>query len=218
MTTVLSYLFRRPPGSGWLVISGGPMTEDLVSRALALVIHAGTIVAVVPSPVELPAAESALQLWTDISGWSGRTVDCDSAEDVEDALSEAAIAFLPDLADPGKYARALSRTDACEFLLAALDAGVVVVAEGAAAEALGEEIGGQTGAGRTGSPALNWIPSAIIQTHFTEGHAPPYSWKRKDHFRIGIPDGVSIVLGPAGEREIWGEGKPTITFREWWKE
>jgi hypothetical protein len=221
MTSVLSKLFRRPPGSGWLVVSGGPMPEDLIERALALVIHAGSIVAVVPSPQELPAAETVLQVWTDISGWNGRAVDCESYAELEDRLSEAALVLLPDLADPAKYARALGQTDACEFLLAALDAGVVIVAEGAAAEALGEEIGSpgeQAGIGLTDSPALRWLPGAILQTHFEEGHAPPSSWKRKDRFRIGLPEGISIVLGPAEEREIWGDGKPTVTFREWWKE
>jgi hypothetical protein len=196
------------------------MPEGLIQRALALVIHAGTIAAVVPSPVELSEAETALQTWTDISGWEGRSVDCESSDILEDVLSEAALVVLPDLAAPAKYSEALGQTDACEFLLAALDAGVVIVAEGSAAEALGVEIEegrNASGVGYTGSPALKWVPGAVVQTHFRDGQAPPASLKRKDRFRIGLPEGIAIALGPAEEREIWGDGKPTITFPEWWK-
>ena len=215
MPSVLSTLFRRPPGSGWLVLSGGRIPEALIERALALVNSAGGVAAVVPSPAHLPAGEEALQFWTDVSGWQGRAVDCESSDAVEDALSEAALVILPDLADTESYIRALSQTDACEFLLAALDAGVVVVADGSAAEALGDrtaEIGSQAG-----GPALRWLPGAVIQTHFSGQTLPPTTFKRKELFRIGLPEGVAIALGPAEEREIWGIGQPTITFQEWWK-
>lgn len=220
MPSVLSKLFRRPPGSGWLVLSGGSIPEDLIQRALALVDKAGSVVAVVPAPEHLPDAENALQAWTDISGWSGRVVDCETSDVLEDALSEAALVILPDLADPETYSRALGQTDACEFLLAALDAGVVIVADGPAAEAMGDQLfaaGDDSTASSVGRPALRWLPGAVIQTHFSENQAPPITFKRKELFRIGLPEGVAIAMGPEEEREIWGSGKPTITFREWWK-
>jgi len=216
MPSVLSQLFRRPPGSGWLVLSGNSLPENHIQRALALVDHAGSIVAVVPDSEDLPAAENALLVWLDLSGWNGRSVDCGSPDVLEDALCEAAIVLLPDLADADTYSRALGQTDAGEFLLAALDAGAVLIAEGPAAEAMGEQIEAPSD-NRTGSPALRWIPGAIVQTHFSADQPPPISLKRKEFFRIGLPEGVSIALGPGEEREIWGEGKPTITFREWWK-
>jgi hypothetical protein len=215
MPSVLSTLFRRPPGSGWLVTSGGCITDDLIARALALVEHAGNVVVVVPSPAHLSAAETALESWADISGWDGCVVDCESSGAIEDALSEAALAVLPDLADPETYSRALGQTDACEFLLAALDAGVVIVADGPAAEALGDRIAVAEGS-PAGKPALRWIPGAIIQTHFSGQPISPAALKRKDLFRIGLPEGVAIASGPAEEREIWGDGKPTITLNEWW--
>jgi hypothetical protein len=192
------------------------MPEDLILRALALVDHAGILAAVVPSPRYLSEAETALQAWADLSGWEGRPVDCESSDALEDALTEAALVLLPDLADPEAYSLALGQTDACEFLLAALNAGVVIIAEGPAAEALGEQI--ESGAGKGDSQALRWLPGAIVQTHFSEGFPQPVSLKRKDRFRIGLPEGVAIAMGPDGEREIWGGGKPTITFGEWWKE
>ncbi|MBN1439294.1 MAG: hypothetical protein JW929_07795 [Anaerolineales bacterium] len=215
MPSVLPQLFRRPPGSGWLILSGGPMPEEAVQRALALVMHAGSIVAVAPSPAELSDAEFVLQKWTDPSGWAGCAVDCGASDILEEALTEAAIAVLPDLSDSLHYARALGDSDACDFLLAALDSGAVIVAEGSAAEALGEEVRGpksNSGAG----PALRWLPGAVVQTHFAAGKDDAQPPMRKDHFRIGLPEGVSLALGPAAEREIWGEGKPTITFRQWW--
>jgi hypothetical protein len=214
MPSVLTQLFRRPAGAGWLVISGGPAPEEIIRRTQALVNQAGVVVAVAPRPADLAAAEIVLQDWTDYSGWDGRSVDCESPDALEDALSEAALVLLPDLADAETYTRALGSTDAGEFLLAALDAGVVVYAEGPAAEALGE---GVETAARLEIPALGWIPGAIIQTRFLPGRLPPESLKRKDRFRIGLPVGAAIALGPEGEREIWGEEKPTITFKEWWQ-
>jgi hypothetical protein len=215
MPSVLSQVFRRPPGSGWLILSGGPTHEELIQRALALVEHAGILVAVAPSPDDVPRAEIALERWMDASGWEGRSVGCDSSDALEDALSEAALVLLPGLADAETCTRSIGQTDANEFLLAALDAGVVIVAEGVAAESLGEQF--VAGGGQSGAPGLGWIPGAIIQTHFSEEKPIPAMLIRNDLFRIGLPDGMAIALGPGAEREIWGEGKPTITFKEWWK-
>jgi hypothetical protein len=215
MPSVLSQLFRRPQGTGWLVLCGGPAPEGLILRALALVEHAGILLAVVPSARDLPGGDIALEPWMDSSGWEGRSVDCETSEILEDALTEAALVLLPDLANAGTYVRGLGQTDANDFLLAALDAGVVIVAEGAAAESLGQQIAAVDE--QSGTPGLGWIPGAIIQTHFSEDASNPSILNRNDRFRIGLPVGVSIALGPEEEREIWGEGKPTITFREWWK-
>ena len=227
MPSVLSQLFRRPPGSGWLILSGGLPTDDHVQRALALVEHAGTAIALVPTAEFLGPAEEALDPWIALTGWGGKAVDCGSPDAVEEEVSEAALVLLPDGAAANLFVEALGQTDAGEFLLSALDEGAVIVAAGSAAEAMGELIaesnpdhlpdlhGGNDGH-RAGSPALGWIPGAIIQSHFTAGIPIPASLKRKDLFRIGLPDGVSLALGPGDEREIWGEEKPVITFRGWW--
>jgi hypothetical protein len=215
MPSVLSQLLRRPPGSGWLILSGGPLPEEQIQRALALVDHAGCIAAMVPSPGFLPAGDDALQAWVDASGWNAGTVDCESSDAAEEAASEAALVLLPDLPDLQAYCRALGQTDACEFLLAALDGGAVIVAEGSAAQVLGELW--ELPSGLSECPGLKWIPGAVVHAHYSADQAPPVSFKRKDLFRIGLPDGVSIAMGPGGEREIWGDRKPTITFREWWK-
>jgi hypothetical protein len=213
MPSVLNRLFRRPPGTGWLILSGGPMPEDLLQRALALVDHAGILLAVAPTPPDLQKAENALQPWLDATGWEGRTVDCESSDVLEEALSEAALVVLPDLADSAAYARQLGQTDACEYLLAALDDGAVIVAEGPAAEALGDHFA----SGQNLLPGLRWVPGAVVQSHFVEDQTPTAVGIRKESYRIGLPAGVAIALGPGEEREIWGVGQPTITFREWWK-
>jgi hypothetical protein len=227
MPSVLSQLLRRPPGSGWLILSGGSPTDDHIQRILALVEQAGNAVAVVPTSDFLSSAEEALEPWRVLSGWGGKAVDCGSSELVEEATSEAALILLPDLGTPGTVVEELGQTDAGEFLLAALDGGAVVVAAGLAAEAMGELIDGSTAdilpippggdsVNRTGSPGLGWIPGAIIQSHFSAQTTAPVAFQRKDMFRLGLPEGVSIALGPEDEREIWGDVKPTITFRDWW--
>ncbi len=227
MPSVLAQLFRRPPGSGWLVLSGGSPIDEHVERALALVEHAGTVVAVVPSAEFLPLAEEALDPWIAFTGWNGKAIDCDSPETAEDALGEATLILLPNCAEAQQYVDVLNQTDVGEFLLAALDGGAVIVAAGPAVEAMGELIAdpgaelipdpaGGDGGNRSGKPALGWIPNAIIQSHFVAGTPVPAALQRKELFRIGLPDGVSLALGPEDEREIWGEEKPVITFRGWW--
>jgi hypothetical protein len=215
MPSVLSDLLRRPAGKGWLVLTGGPVPEDLIHRALALVGQAGDLAAIVPAASDLRQAESKLRGWTDASGWSSRLADCESPAVLVDVLSEAALVLLPDLSGPEAYLRALGATDAGEYILAALDAGVVVVAEGQAAEAMGAYIRPAA----TGSviPALGWLPGVVLQAHFTAQSPFPFAGKRKDLFRIGLPEGVAIAMGPDGEREMWGKSQPTITFRDWWK-
>jgi len=227
MPSVLSQLFRRPPGTGWLILCGGSTTDDHVLRALALVERAGTAIAVVPAPEFLGMAEEALDPWIASTGWSGKPVDCGSPEVVEEEVAEAALVLLPDGVVANLYVEALGQTDAGEFLLSALDEGALIVAAGSAAEAMGEliaessagrfqDLQGGDGDHRAGYPALGWIPGAIIQSHFTAGAPIPASLKRKDLFRLGLPEGASLALGPGEEREIWGEEKPVITFRGWW--
>ncbi len=228
MPSALSQLFRRPPGFGWLILSGGSPTDDHVTRTLALVEHAGIAVAVIPTAEFLGMAEEALDPWIALTGWEGKTVDCGGSPDiVEGEISEAALVLLPDGPSAALYVDALGQTDAGDFLLAALDEGVIIIAAGTAAEALGEliaesgadrqpDLHGEEDEHRAGAPALGWIPGAIIQSHFTAGVPIPASLKRKDLFRIGLPEGASLALGPGDEREIWGEEKPVITFRGWW--
>jgi len=227
MPSVLSQLFRRPPGTGWLILCGGSTTDDHVLRALALVERAGTAIAVVPAPEFLGMAEEALDPWIASTGWSGKAVDCGSPEVVEEEVAEAALVLLPDGVVANLYVEALGQTDAGEFLLSALDEGALIVAAGSAAEAMGEliaessagrfqDLQGGDGDHRAGYTALGWIPGAIIQSHFTAGAPIPASLKRKDLFRLGLPEGASLALGPGEEREIWGEEKPVITFRGWW--
>jgi hypothetical protein len=210
-----------------LILSGGLPTDDHVTRALALVEHAGTAIALVPSADFLRAADEALDPWIALTGWNGGAVDCSASENLEEEISEATLILLPDGAPADRFVRALGETDAGEFLLEALDGGAVIVAAGSAAEAVGELIAetdanrdpdrpGGDGDNRAGSPALGWVPGAIIQSHFSAGIPIPASLLRKDLFRIGLPDGVSLALGPGEQRELWGEEKPVITFRGWW--
>jgi hypothetical protein len=221
MPSPLTQLFRRPPGTGWLIVTGSASPDAHIHRALALLEHAGKIVAVVPHSKELTNAQSALAPWVEISGWEGKPLDCDDMGRLEEEISDAGIILLPDAVSPNSYIRALGETDAGEFLLSALNSSGMIVAEGLAGEALGNVTGEADEDGRPGVrvwiPALKWIPGAIIQSHFTVSEEFPIPMQRKDLFRIGLPNGVAIALGPNGEREIWGDRAPTITFREWWK-
>jgi hypothetical protein len=193
-------------------LAGAALLDDMVLRTLALINQAGSIAAVVPLKAELHATEDILSDWCVVSGWTGKALACDGEASIEEDLAEASLILLPDVAPPLEYIQALGDTDAGEFLLAALDGGAILVAEGAAAEAMGEA------AGEGSSPVggLGWIPRAVIHTHFSPDKDLTILQKRKDLFRIGLSPRTALALGPNDEREIWGDIPPTITFGRGW--
>jgi hypothetical protein len=218
MASALTRILRRPYGKGWLILSGGQTTDGNVLRVLALIDRAGSAVAVVPAPCHLPQADETLSPWLDRLGWPGNAIDCDSDVDMEEKISEASLILLPDLSGAAEYAGAFSRTDAGQFILGALDEGAIIVAEGVAAESLGEvvETTPFSSGGSAYQPGLGWVPGACIQAHFSGARDARILARKKALIRIGIPPEAAIALGPDDQRELWGGLQPTITFGSEW--
>jgi hypothetical protein len=217
MRSILADILSRPPGSGWLVISGGSLPDAQMLRVLELTDRAGTIVAVVPRSEALPQAEEWLSTWLDLSGRPGRPIDCDAGNSLEETIAEASLILLPDLFPPQVVAQSIGQSDAVEYLLEAIDDGALILAEGDAAEALGEVVEGRKDSGEADpTSGLNWIPSTLIQAHFAPSRSPDLLLMRTQLMRIGLPDGTAIALGPEGDREIWGETQPILTFGSRW--
>jgi hypothetical protein len=131
-----------------------------------------------------------------------------------DDIEEASLILLLHDGDPLTFAQAMAASDLQEPILQALDDGTVIVASCAAADALGEVLIRADG---QALPALNWIPAAVIQSHFHPNLPCPILSKRPGLYRLGIPAGAALALGPDGERELWGPEKPTLTFGIGWE-
>jgi hypothetical protein len=217
MRSILAKILNRPPGSGWLVISGGSLPDAQMLRVLELTDRAGTIIALAPRSEALAQTEEWLSTWLDLSGRPGNPVDCETGTRLEEEIAEASLILIPDLFPPQVVAQGIGQSDAVEYLLGAIDEGALILAEGAAAEALGEVVEGRDASGETDlTSGLNWIPSTLIQAHFTPSRSPDLLLKRPQLVRVGLPDGTAMALGPEGDREIWGETPPILTFGSRW--
>lgn len=217
MASVLSKILHRPPGKGWIILAGGPLPEGHVLRTLALINRAGTVIALVPRMDNYSSVETMLSPWLDRTGWPGKVVVCESETNLEESISEASLILLLNHSEPEQYREAVSRTDAGEFILENLEDGAVILAEGSAAEAMGDMVDAATSSGEgRQSPGLGWIPGTVIQAHFIKERNASILKKRKNLLRIGIPAETALALGPDDQREIWGDIFPTITFGSGW--
>lgn len=100
---------------------------------------------------------------------------------------------------------ALAGSPALEALTAKLEAGGVVAAIAAAAQACGVEV--RSVAGGRMIPGLGLLPGAVIETNFDPGHDRRLRKLLEGTagaFGLGIPAGGALLLGPAGTFEAVG--------------
>jgi hypothetical protein len=218
MPSPLANIIHRPEGKGWLVLTGGIPPEEQIQRVLALVQHAGSILGLVSHSDSVTEAETILEEWLILSGWPGKIRAIGSsptvaADTLLEEMEEATILFFLDSGDSNAFLQEFNAADLQESVLAALDDGSVIVASGAAADALGEVLVDSNGLPH---PGLGWIPAAVIQARFQPQQACPILTTRPGLFRFGIPEGAALALGPEGERELWGAERPTLTFGIGW--
>lgn len=214
MTAVTSF-FRRPEGTGWLILSGGALGDEQVARVLGTMAVAGPVVVVVPSESEKAKGESELTAFLDASGLPGSVVFLRTPGEESDrlllVLGEAAVIVVADCGTAESLLLALEESQASDVLLEALRNGSAILAEGAAAEALGEFIGN-----RELIPGLGWLPGAVIQAHHTPDRACPGLSHRSHLYRLGLAEGTALALGPQGSVELWGQPSPVVTFGTGW--
>lgn len=214
MAAVTSF-FRRPEGAGWLILSGGHVGDEQVARVLGVMGVAGPALALVPFPNDADQGKSQLLAFTDPSGLSG-TVGVLEPRDGGglpplEALDEAALIVLVDCG-PAEFLReALEDSGASDRLLGALRGGCVVVAQGVAAEVLGQFMGSEKL-----SPGLGWLPGAVIQSHYLPGRPCPALSGRSHLYRLGLMEESVMALGPEGTVELWGGPSPVVTFGTSW--
>jgi hypothetical protein len=203
--------FLRPEGGGWLVLCGGPADDATLARAAALIQQAGTLVVLVPTASDREAVEARLVECSIVCGVPGEILTLGGKVPMDERLSEASMVVLPDMAEAREIVEALEETGSGEVLLATMDAGAVIVAEGRSAEALGEAVEADPPAAGSG-----WLRQAVIQSRFVEGTPCRVLGKRPTLFRLGLGEHAALALGPEGEVEVWGEPAPTVTLGAAW--
>ncbi len=202
--------FVRPAGGGWLILSGGSADDAVLARVAALIQQAGPLVVLAPSPSDREAAEARLIESSTVCGIPGEILTL-GGMNTDERLGEASLVVLPDVVDARDMVAALEDSGSGEVLLATLDAGAVILAEGRSAEALGEVVEADPPAAGGG-----WLRQAVIQSGFVEGTACQVLGKRPMLFRLGLGEHAALALGPQGEVEVWGEPAPTVTLGAAW--
>lgn len=100
---------------------------------------------------------------------------------------------------------ALAGSPAAAALVEKLEAGGVVVAMAAAAQAVGQVA--RSVFGGASVPGLGWLPGVAIEPNFDPGHDRRLRRlvaRPEVSHGIGIPAGAALLLGPRGETEVVG--------------
>jgi hypothetical protein len=206
-------LLHRLPGSGWLALLGGGEFSfgETLEADRTWLSHAGE-----GAIGFLPAASGsndyprhfATYLESEFDRPSEtlpiyRARDSRRGKNVERIGSLAAVYIGGGVGD--HLLEALAGSAAAEALVARLNAGGVVVAIAAAAQATGRVTRSIRGGALI--PGLGWLPDGVVEPNFDPGHdrrlrtmlgAPGVTWG------VGIPTSAALLLGPGGAVEVVG--------------
>ena len=191
------------------------MGDEQAARVLGVMDVAGPVVLVVLSPGEVEQGASELAVFTDPSGLPGSVVVLDPPgggnPSLLEVLGEAALIVIADCGPDESLRQALEESGASDVLLEALRSGSVIIAEGAAAEVLGQSTGGEEPA-----PGLGWLPGAVVRTHYLPDRPCPALPQRSHLYRLGLGEGAALALGPGGSVEVWGQPSPVVALGTGW--
>ncbi|MGA2111919.1 MAG: hypothetical protein ABSG98_07190 [Anaerolineales bacterium] len=191
------------------------MGDEQAARVLGVMGVAGPVVVVVPSQQEAEQGRSELGVFTDLSGSPGIVVFLQPGREENSpllaALEEAALIVMADCGPAESLREALEESEASDMLLEALRSGCVILAEGAAAEVLGQFTGSEELV-----PGLGWLPGAVVQAHHLPDRPCPALSRRSHLYRLGLVEESVLALGPGGAVELWGGPSPVVTFGTGW--
>lgn len=204
---------QRIPGSGWLALLGGGEfsfgeTEE-VDRAWLSKTPEGPVGFI---PAASGSTDYSEHLATYLDSVFDRELelipvyrprDARRGRNCERTDASAAVYLGGGLAD--QLLEALAGSAVEDRLRKRLEAGGVVVAISAAAQALGEWVRSLRGGEYLNG--LRWLPEGVVETNFDPAHdrrlrqlleRPGVSWG------LGIPSGSAVLLGPEGKVEVVG--------------
>jgi len=200
-------VFRWRNGRGWLVLAGAAQDEirgHVLSRSAAD--GAMAVIALPPS-----AADHLLEDLADLGAAAGYIVDVmtEPDEDIQAKTGEAGVVVLSADGDPDEVRSALTGA-AIQALDQAFQNGAIVLAEGAAAQAMGAWLlsDGFTPDGfawledaviELGPPPVGGDALAVLETH-PEGLA------------MALADDAAVAFGPDGQVELCGSRRVAVTL------
>lgn len=202
-------IFRWRDSRGWLVLAGSK-DEDIQAQALERA-HAGRPLAFVYAASDIETADRELERLEELGAPTGYLVDvlAEDDETVIQHLGEAGMIVLGDGASLDQLRGGLLGA-ASEGMVAALEAGALLLAEGVAAQALGALLTARA----DGKPGLGWVEGVAVMPHFERDDArarlKEILLAHPDAIGLGIGSGSALALGPNGEVEAWGKREITV--------
>lgn len=206
-------ILERPAGGGWLALLGGGEFSfgETAEADRAWVVRAaeGTLGFLPAASGSADYGKELAQYFAEVYGRELVTLpiyrerDAKRGRNLERIAECAAVYIGGGLSD--QLLEVLAGSPAASVLLECLAAGSVVVAIGAAAQALGIVTGGL--GSRAILPGLGWLPGGVVEANFDPAHdrrlrrlldVPGVRWG------LGLPAGSAVLLGPDGAVEVIG--------------
>lgn len=215
-------VFRRIPGSGWLVLLGsnpelGGETADLMERLLERLDLSRPIAAIAAPDADTDQVNELLESFEEWLGVEAGYLELDTDLDQEGWEESGLLLLEGD--DPELWVEAL-RGEGQRRLHQAVEQGSMILAVGGAAGAFGAHILSSVRP-RALVPALNWIPESIVVLDPEEAHGDSLrSWVQAEPRRLilRLESSSILALGPDNQVERWGPAAPEILLGTGWGE
>ncbi len=201
-------------GRGWLVLSGGHVSESYVRAQAIGHIDADGGVAYITFGSSIESTEILMNDMQDLGAPSGYFVDVMSEDDetIRAKLGEASL-IVVESGKTSAEARSALLGAAVEGMQVAYENGAIILLEGNSAAAFGTWILMDNGEIRQG---IGWFSQLFLLPGVT-GVAQSEVGKaaleeEPSALALGIGVGSALALGPDGEVEPWGEQQVTIAL------
>jgi hypothetical protein len=213
-------VFRRIPGSGWLVLLGsnpelGGETSDFMERLLERLDLSRPLTAIAAVDADAEQVNELLESFEEWLGVEAGVLELDT--DLEEAGWEESGMLLLEGDDPELWVEAL-RGEGERRLRAAVDHGSLILAVGGAACAFGAQLLSTVRPGAL-VPALNWMPESIVVLDPEDAHGEVLrSWIQAEARRLvlRLEPGSILAMGPDGVVERWGAAAPEVLLGRGW--
>ena len=200
-------VFRWRDGRGWLVLAGAPQ-DEIRGHALSRAAADGAVAVVA---LTAAYADETLADLEDLGAPAGYLVDviAERDEDIVVKIGEAGVVVISAAGDPDELRSALTGA-AMQALDQAFQNGAVILAEGAAAQAMGAWLlsDGFTPDG------FAWLEDAVIELGPPPvgGDALALLESHPEGLAMTMAEDAAVAFGPDGQVELWGSRRVAVTL------
>ena len=200
-------VFRWRDGRGWLVLAGAPQ-DEIRGHALSRAAADGAVAVVA---LTAAYADETLADLEDLGAPAGYLVDviAERDEDIVVKIGEAGVVVISAAGDPDELRSALTGA-AMQALDQAFQNGAVILAEGAAAQAMGAWL---LSDGFT-SDGFAWLEDAVIELGPPPvgGDALALLESHPEGLAMTMAEDAAVAFGPDGQVELWGSRRVAVTL------